>query len=139
MKINWGIKPKTRLNKRTRLKFIIVGLTEGINLEKIASRCGVSRRTIYKDRASVDSQLLAQRLIDLQLLYIAKLAQTLDPIAQNRAMNYRDKLIQKLVPKKIISEAKGKIEVGVKVPEFTEEDIARYTDVFLKLSREHKK
>ena len=92
------------------MPIIIRGMAIGINQADIARRCGVNRRTLYTDRSGVDAAKLAEELLILQLEDIGKLARFPDPKAMAMAMAFRDKLIQKLIPRKIVSVAKGRVE-----------------------------
>ena len=130
---------KRPLSPKKRLHVIVNGLAvEGWTLERIAQECGVARRTIYRDRTDISSERLTEKLLNLQMADIAKLAGSMDSKAKSQAMHFRDRLIQKLIPRKIISESKGRIEakMEVKIPELGEEDIARYVPVIVKLSME---
>lgn len=135
---DWDFEPPNPLSRKTRMPIIIRGMAIGINQDKIASRCGVVRRTIYTDRASVDIVKLAEELLIIQLQDIGKLARFPDPKAMTMAMNFRDRLLQKLIPRKVETRGTTRVEgeVEVKIPEFKDEDIARYIGVVVKVALE---
>lgn len=136
---DWTFQPPRALSPKARMPIIIRGIAIGVNQAQIAKRCGVARRTIYTDRSSVDAIKLAEELLVLQLEDIGKLARFPDPKAMTLAMTFRDKLLQKLVPRKV--ETRGtaqRQETGeeVKIPDVSDEDIARYIGVVVKVALE---
>lgn len=122
---DWDFVPPRALSPKARLPIIVRGMAIGISQVRIARRCGVHRRTLYTDRSGVDAVMLAEELLILQLEDIGKLSRFPDPKAMAMAMAFRDKLIQKLIPRKIVSEAKGRVDgrVEVKMIDVKEADI----------------
>lgn len=136
---DWELVPPRALSRKARMPIIIRGMAIGVNQDLIAKRCGVVRRTIYTDRSSVDAIKLAEELLILQLEDIGKLARFPDPKAMTLAMTFRDKLLQKLVPRKVETRgATQRKEDGeeVKIPDVSDEDIARYIGVVVKVALE---
>lgn len=133
---NWDYVPPRALSPKARLPILVRGMAIGVTQGQIAKRCGVTRRTLYTDRSSVDSIKLAEELLILQLEDIGKLARFPDPKALTLAMNFRDRLIQKFIPRKVITETKGHLEAEVKVdiPELSDEDFARFVPVIVKVA-----
>lgn len=108
----WSVRPPRALRPQVRLKVIVKGICEGKTYEEIGVRCGVRRRTIYTDRSGLDVKLLSDALLDKQLADIAKLAASQDKKATNQAMFYRDRLLLKLLPRRI----EAKHDLGDVVP-----------------------
>lgn len=69
------ILPKNPLPRHQRYKIIAEGIIKGETYGEIARQCGVSERTIYHDRQSVDYITLANLLFDEYLNKLKKLLQ----------------------------------------------------------------
>jgi len=95
---------ETTLKKAVRLRKVIELRAQGGTIDNIAKALGVSEKTIDRDLKGDDIKPFVDELIRQQLTDIveAKLGMRL---------KYRDKLLEKLLPRKI--ESKGEVEAGI--------------------------
>ena len=137
--IDWSLRPERAEPMKRRLELLVQGLAEGKTFEEMALRCGINRRTLYNDRSRIDTTLLAQELLQTQLGQIAELGNSIDPLARKAAMHFRDRIIQKLLPSKVISTQQGKIEIKeeVSMPGVSEADIARFVGTIVSVAMDH--
>ncbi len=106
----------------------------------IAAEVGISEPTVkrdmnhpyafeYVEKLQERRGALADQLIKRQIDQIER-----GDVKPHLQLLYRGRMIDGLLPKKIIQRVGGKVEaeIGVKIPELTAEDIARYTPVIFK-------
>ena len=67
------ILPKYTLPRHQRYRIIAEGIISGLNFSQIARQCGVSERTIYTDRRSIDYQTLANLIFDDYMIKLKSL------------------------------------------------------------------
>lgn len=135
---DWDTEPPRALVLEHRLPIIIRGLAIGKTREEIATRCGVTRRTIYTDMNGVEAEKIAEEMLLLQLQDIGKLARFPDPQSLLAAMNFRDRLLQKLIPRKVLTRGSTRIEGELEVSHepISEESLSRYIDTIVKIAME---
>ena len=124
--------PKNYLPREVRVRKIVEGIVAGKTYGKIAGECGVTPRTIYEDRQSIEFHEFIKPLFDDQLKAIQDLAGAGD----KDALRYRDSIIRALLPQKRETEVKVKGEVKVSRGEEINELLERYSTVFGRILQE---
>lgn len=119
--MNSEILPKGPLSRHNRYKIIAEGITEGLNYQQIAKRCGVTERTIYTDRQHIDYQ----QFIDIFMQkYFEDLSQALlikDDNGKPKHLTFviqeKGKLLRAMLPRRI--EAKAEVQQILIKPTFS--------------------
>lgn len=126
--------PKGYLPREVRVRKIVDGIIQGKTFEEIAVDCGVTPRTVYDDRQSIEFHEFVKPLLDEQLKAIQELAEQGD----KDALRWRDSIIRALIPRKMEAEIQARVEGEVKVTrgEEIEELLERYSTVFARILQE---
>ncbi|MFQ6053341.1 MAG: helix-turn-helix domain-containing protein [Candidatus Bathyarchaeia archaeon] len=125
---------KYPLKREIRVRRIVQGIAAGKSYEEIAEECGVTRRTIYTDRQSVQFHELFNNILDEYLQELADLKR-LGGKDRKMALQERGLLVRAMmksvVPQRVEAQIDQKMEV--KIPGFDfEEWWSRYGDVVLR-------
>jgi IS30 family transposase len=106
MTLNEPSKEKCILKKKVRRRKIIELRTRGRTIAEIAEELGVGDSTVDRDLKSSDVQEFIDALVQQQLIDI------LDAKIGPR-LHYRDKLLEKMMPRKVESKTEGKLDLAV--------------------------
>jgi AcrR family transcriptional regulator len=106
MSLNEPNEGKCVLKKKARRRRIIELRTQGHTITEIAEELGVGDSTVDRDLKSRDAQEFIDALVQQQLADIisAKIGVRL---------HYRDKLLEKMMPRKVEQKTEGKLDLTV--------------------------
>jgi len=117
-----------KLTKRQRRRRVVELRAQGYTLQHIADALKVNEKTIDRDLKSVDVKIVVDELIRRQL----------DDMEHEEKgyvrLQFRDKLLEKLMPRKVEQQVTGEMKQKLEVdkPVITVEDlIGEYGDVIL--------
>ena len=89
---------------RVRIPQIIQGLVRGESLERIADRLGVDRKTVYRDRRTIQYHEFVNDLMDVQLRELEELRT--DPKTRVEALKESGRMIRAGVVRQTFTVAK---------------------------------
>ena len=121
---NEPTKEKCILKKKVRRRQVIELRSRGRTINQIAEKLGVGDSTVDRDLKSSDIQEFIDALVQQQLIDI------LDAKIGPR-LHYRDKLLEKMMPRKVESKTEGKLDIVVDKGKDIAELLTKYDTLFL--------
>lgn len=86
---------------RQRLRIIAQGIVEGKTYGEIAIECGVTERTIYRDRQTLEYEKLATLMLDNYLQELASLAKVGDKVDKRFVIRQRGFIVTAMLPRRV--------------------------------------
>jgi predicted transcriptional regulator len=112
------IKKATRISKALQLQ------AKGYTLEQIAQELGCNEKTIRRNLKDEPTQAFIDALVQAQLVDIVG-AKT------GTRLHYRDKLLEKMMPRKVESKTEGKLDIAVDKGKDIADLLTKYDTLFL--------
>jgi AraC-like DNA-binding protein len=120
-------KPKRKralIKKTGRISRILELRVKGYTLEQIATELKCNESTIRRNLKDESTQAFVDTLIRAQLADIVE-AKT------GTRLHYRDKLLEKLMPRKVESKTEGKLDIAVDKGKDIADLLTKYDSLFL--------
>lgn len=94
-----------------RIPLIIKGLIQGYTLEAIAENLGIDRKTLYRDRQTIQYTQFLNDLLDVHLEDIKQLSN--DPRLRHEATKERGRMLRSMIPKTVYqrTETQQKLDI----------------------------